>query len=113
MRWVKLTLPPRERARWLLMTTRLSMSSLAGTARTLVAVGTVSEASMLFTTRDGAPRSGTTASSLAGPGAFTAAPLAEPFGEPLAAPLSVGAGVASGLLAVVWVLLAVAVAVAL
>ena len=35
MRWVKLTLPPRLRARWLLMTTRLSMSSLAGTARTL------------------------------------------------------------------------------
>src|SRR6478672_8305304 len=72
MRWVKLTLPPRERARWLLMTTRLSMSSLAGTARTLVAVGTVSEASMLFTTRDGAPRSGTTASSLTGPVPLTA-----------------------------------------
>src|SRR6478735_1618787 len=72
MRWVKLTLPPRERARWLLMTTRLSMSSLAGTARTLVAVGTVSETSMLATTREGAPRSGVTTSSLTGPVPLTA-----------------------------------------
>ena len=40
MRWVKLTLPPRPRARWLLITMRLSTSSFAGTARTLVAVGT-------------------------------------------------------------------------
>src|ERR1035437_6570322 len=38
-RGVKLTLPPRLRRRWLLMTTRLSMSSLAGTTRTLAAVG--------------------------------------------------------------------------
>src|SRR6478609_2529006 len=60
MMWVKLTLPPRERARWLLMTTRLSMSSLAGTARTLVAVGTWSEDSMLVTTRAAGPRSGET-----------------------------------------------------
>ena len=41
MMWVKLTLPPRARRRWLLMTTRLSAISFAGTARTLVAVGTV------------------------------------------------------------------------
>ena len=34
IRWVKLTLPPRPRARWLLITMRLSTSSLAGTART-------------------------------------------------------------------------------
>ena len=60
MMWVKLTLPPRERARWLLTTTRLSMSSLAGTARTLVAVGTASEDSMLVTTRAAGPRSGAT-----------------------------------------------------
>src|SRR6478736_2767804 len=72
MRCVKLTLPPRERARWLLMTTRLSMSSLAGTARTLVAVGTVSETSMLATTREDAPRSGVTTSSLTGPVPLTA-----------------------------------------
>src|SRR4051812_8196213 len=40
------------------MTTRLSASSLAGTARTLVAVGTVSDAFMFFTTLAAAPRSG-------------------------------------------------------
>ena len=39
------------------MTMRLSQSSLAGTARTLVAVGTVSEASMFCAVRAGAPRS--------------------------------------------------------
>src|SRR3954453_15613575 len=58
IRWVKDTFPPRERARWLLMTMRLSASSLAGTARTLVAVGTVSEAFMFLTTLAAAPRSG-------------------------------------------------------
>src|SRR3954468_17996544 len=58
MRWVKLTLPPRARRRWLLITTRLSKSSLAGTARTLVAVGTCSDCSMLATTRAAAPLSG-------------------------------------------------------
>src|SRR4051812_10412853 len=58
MRWVKDTFPPRERARWLLMTMRLSASSLAGTARTLVAVGTVSETFMFLTTAAEAPRSG-------------------------------------------------------
>ena len=40
MRWVKLTLPPVVRNSWLLMMVRLTSSSLAGTARTLVAVGT-------------------------------------------------------------------------
>ena len=40
MTWVNEILPPRLRVRWLLMTVRLSMSSFAGTARTLVAVGT-------------------------------------------------------------------------
>src|SRR4051812_24216001 len=58
IRCVKDTLPPRARARWLLMTIRLSTSSLAGTARTLVAVGTVSEAFMFLTTLAAAPRSG-------------------------------------------------------
>src|SRR5690625_246828 len=57
MRWVKETLPPRPRARWLLMTMRLSASSLAGTARTLVAVGTWRLLSMFFTTRAAGPRS--------------------------------------------------------
>src|SRR4051812_44260214 len=50
------TLPPRARARWLLMTIRLSQSSLTGTWRTLVAVGTVRLASMFCTVRAGAPR---------------------------------------------------------
>src|SRR6478609_7811148 len=54
---VKLILPPRVRRSWLLMTTRLSASSLAGTARTLVAVGTASDAFMFLTTADAAPRS--------------------------------------------------------
>ena len=40
------------------MTMRLSASSLAGTARTLVAVGTVSETFMFLTTAAAAPRSG-------------------------------------------------------
>src|SRR3954454_13606751 len=60
MRCVNEIFPPRPRARWLLMTMRLSMSSFAGTARTLVAVGTSSEASMLVTTRAAGPRSGVT-----------------------------------------------------
>ena len=63
MKWVKETLPPRERLRWLLTTTRLSMRSFAGTARTLVAVGTSREDSMFATTRLLAPRSGMTVSS--------------------------------------------------
>src|SRR5215218_771651 len=58
MRCVNETLPPRARARWLLITMRLSASSLAGTARTLVAVGTVSDAFMFLTTAAAAPRSG-------------------------------------------------------
>src|SRR3954453_183550 len=58
MRCVKDTLPPRERARWLLITMRLSARSLAGTARTLVAVGTVSDAFMFLTTLAAAPRRG-------------------------------------------------------
>src|SRR6476469_691582 len=56
MRWVNDTLPPRARDRWLLMTIRLSQSSLTGTERTLVAVGTLRLASMLATVRAGAPR---------------------------------------------------------
>src|SRR5688500_4017904 len=40
------------------MTIRLSASSFAGTARTLVAVGTVSDMFMFLTTAADAPRSG-------------------------------------------------------
>jgi len=56
MRCVKLTLPPRVRARWLFITTLLSMMSFAGTVRTLVAVGMSRLASMLDTTRAAGPR---------------------------------------------------------
>src|SRR5690348_3158288 len=62
MRCVNDTLPPRPRRRWLLMTTRLSISSFAGMTRTLVAVGTASEASMFATTRAAAPLRGLLAS---------------------------------------------------
>src|ERR1700684_248512 len=57
IRCVNDTLPPRPRRRWLLMTILLSTSSLAGTARTLVAVGTPRLAVMLVTVRAAAPRS--------------------------------------------------------
>ncbi len=57
MTCVKETFPPRVRFRWLLITMRLSASSFAGTARTLVAVGTVSESSMFFAIAAAAPRS--------------------------------------------------------
>ena len=57
IRCVNDTLPPRARARWLLITIRLSQRSLTGTERTLVAVGTDSETSMFCTVRAGAPRS--------------------------------------------------------
>ncbi len=63
---MKLTLPPRVRLRWLLMTTRLSIISLAGMARTLVAVGTSSEAFMFLTTAAAAPRSTCVSSPSAG-----------------------------------------------
>src|SRR5687768_10012610 len=59
MRCVNDTLPPRPRDRWLLITMRLSMSSFAGTARTLVAVGTTRLASMLAAVLAAAPRSRT------------------------------------------------------
>src|SRR5437764_8635619 len=66
------TLPPRRRRRWLLMTTRLSMSSLAGIARTLVATGTARLASMLATTRAAAPFNGLVATSAPEPAGFGA-----------------------------------------
>src|SRR5699024_8382293 len=63
IRWVEETLPARLRLRWLLMTMRLSNSSLTGTSRTEVAVGTVSDSSMLRTTAFAGPRSLTTSGS--------------------------------------------------
>lgn len=63
MRWVKLTFPPRLRARKRFMMFRSTSSNFAGTSRTLVAVGTLSDWVMLATIRAGTPRraSGTTA----------------------------------------------------
>ena len=59
MRWVKLTLAPDSRARCWLTMARLTSSKRAGTVRTLVAVGTPSDASMLVAMRAAAPRSNT------------------------------------------------------
>ncbi len=56
IRCVNETLPPRALFRWLLITIRLSISSLTGTCRTLVAVGTWRLLSMFCTVRAGAPR---------------------------------------------------------
>src|SRR6476646_4919066 len=56
IRWVKEIFPPRFRFRKLLITIRLSAISLAGTARTEVAVGTSREDVMFFTTAAATPR---------------------------------------------------------
>ena len=58
MRCVKRPCRRASRARWLLRIWRLTSSSLAGTARTDVAVGTSRLASMFSTMRAAAPRSG-------------------------------------------------------
>ena len=63
---MKETFPPLVRLRWLLITMRLSASSFAGTARTLVAVGTVSDCSMFLAIAAAAPRSGLRSSPGAG-----------------------------------------------
>src|SRR5271165_7654709 len=65
MRWVKLTLAPDVRASWLLRIWRLTSKSLAGTVRTLVAVGTLRLSTMLATMREAAPRRGNGAASSA------------------------------------------------
>src|SRR5687767_9184330 len=57
------------------MTIRLSASSFAGTARTLVAVGTVSETFMFLTTLAAAPRSGDCVPAATGAAAVLAAGL--------------------------------------
>ena len=72
------------------MTTRLSMSSLAGTERTLVAVGTPSEASMFVTTRAAGPRSTVTVPS--GGGALGAGAVGAGVGAGASAPARWGRG---------------------
>src|SRR5919107_2011778 len=71
MRWVKETLPPRARARLELMTTRLSIRSLAGTALTLVAVGTSRLVTMFVAMALAGPRRTDTTSSSGAVGALT------------------------------------------
>src|SRR4051812_26621999 len=95
MRWVNETFPPRERARWLLITMRLSASSLAGTARTLVAVGTVSDTFMFLTTLAAAPRSGLCLPAATGGAATLAAGFSAGFSATFGAS-GFGAGVAAG-----------------
>src|SRR3954447_15920695 len=100
MRWVNDTLPPRARARWLLITVRLSQRSLTGRSRTEVAVGTVSETSMFWAVRIGAPRStvyvgSSAARVLAGTGASFGTGLLVPLAGSAALVLS-GRGLATG-----------------
>src|ERR1700722_9540538 len=99
--WVNEILPPRVRLSWLLITTRLSIISLAGIARTLVAVGRSNDIDMFFTTAAAAPRNTWTSSPspgggpaglAAGAGAL-AAPLPEADG---AAGAAGGGGVGAG-----------------
>src|ERR1700729_2287480 len=95
MRWVKEIFPPRPRCRWLLMTIRLSISSFAGTARTLVAVGTVRLAAMFWAGRAAAPRSLLSSASLGGGAAGEACAGAAAAGLAPAAVVS-GAAVVGG-----------------
>jgi hypothetical protein len=67
MMCVNETFPPRVRFKWFVITVRLSIINFAGIARTLVAVGTESDASIEATTRPATPRSG---SKVAAPGVF-------------------------------------------
>src|ERR1700747_3525596 len=94
--WVNEILPPRLRLSWLLITVRLSIMSLAGMARTLVAVGTSSDADMFLTTAAAAPRSTCNSSPPAGePVAALAGGAAADTAAPLP-PVGAGAGLVSG-----------------
>ena len=73
---------------------RLSASSLAGTARTLVAVGTVSEAFMFLTTAADAPRSGDCLPAATGIAGLAAAAGAAGFASPVLAGALLSAGLA-------------------
>src|SRR5438552_12606350 len=94
MMWVKLTLPPRLRDRWLLRTLRLTSSSRAGTTRKLVAVGTDRLASMLATMRAAAPRIGVAVS--AGCAAFARVGAARLGAGGVAAGAGAAGGAAAG-----------------
>ena len=75
------------------MTTRLSIINLAGIARTLVAVGTSSDASMFLTTAAAAPRS----TWLSSPGAAgTTGAFASAFSGAFGVVGAAGAGAGAG-----------------
>src|SRR6516162_6832787 len=96
IRWVNETFPPRPRARLLLITMRLSTRSLAGMARTLVAVGTLRLAAMFSAVRAAAPRSRTTFS-CAGAAAAAGSGPGLPSGAGRAGAVGVlGGGAAAG-----------------
>src|SRR4029077_20435728 len=93
-----LTLPDPVRASWLLRIWRLTSSSLAGTTRTEVAVGTPRLASMFSTVRAAAPRSGSgsSPSSTIGPGRADAGVGATGAGVAAGAASATGATGAGG-----------------
>ena len=76
------------------MTIRLSMSALAGRARTEVAVGTSSDSSMFLAMSFAGPRRGVIVSSGAG---FGAASFSETFGTDLVSAFSVSDSAEDGL----------------
>src|ERR1700730_13030331 len=99
--WVNEILPPRVRLSWLLITTRLSIISLAGIARTLFAVGSSGVIDLFFTTASAAPRNTWTSSPSPGGGPAGLAASAGAVGAPLpdadgAAAGAGGAGVWGG-----------------
>ena len=75
------TLPPRVRFKCSLIKVRFSINNVAGTVRTLVAVGTLKLSSMFVTTRPAGPRkiSGSTTTGVSAIGA--AAGAADSLGE--------------------------------
>ena len=103
---MKESFPPRVRFKWFVITVRLSIINFAGIARTLVAVGTDSEASIDATTRPATPRSGSIVAApgviktgagftgaCAGVGVATCATGAAATGAALTGAAATGAGV--------------------
>src|ERR1700730_11726474 len=97
MMWVKLTLASPVRASWLLRTRRFTSRSRAGTTRKLVAVGTLTLASMLAAMRAAAPRSGTPSDAAApGRAATVAGDVAVPVGGDTGQAVTIAASPGSG-----------------
>ena len=77
------TLPPRVRFKCSLIKVRFSINNVAGTVRTLVAVGTLKLSSMFVTTRPAGPRkiSGSTTAGVSAVGAAVTIGAAGSLGE--------------------------------